>query len=301
MRKQLMLQFISAYRQSRLNEATCFWWFTSGNNIAALRSVRRKKTLYDIVIRYMHILQINKKHIIPLQINFAYVILHFFELLLLFSASDNSLSKVHASSPAVWYYWLTSYSNFYSNTWSSFFTLLVAGCCWTTKQVANKWLDHQDIRFCPRVCHFVFSCVIDITQYYSISLYIVCQFNGLIDMHHYLTWYLTLLKKCSFYTELSQNGDKRRIHKLCVNNYLGTQPFVPFDGLPKTCPCGWPPLIQLVAYQFCRFLGGQQEVTPYSTCVPTSSHLGCLPSCPPFRTSGYVYPIFVSQHLLAVT
>ena len=46
-----------------------------------------------------------------------------------------------------------------------------------------------------------------------------------------------------------------------------------FWEAPKKCPFGWPPLVQLVAYQFSRFLGGQLEVAPYKMCVPTSSPL----------------------------
>ena len=36
-----------------------------------------------------------------------------------------------------------------------------------------------------------------------------------------------------------------------------TQLFVPFSGLPSDmCQFGWPPLVQLVAHQFSRLLGG---------------------------------------------
>ena len=63
-----------------------------------------------------------------------------------------------------------------------------------------------------------------------------------------------------------------------------TQASVAFDGLPKMCPIASPPLVQLVAHRFCRFLGRQLEVASFETCVATSSQLIAYPVAHRFTT-----------------
>ena len=72
-----------------------------------------------------------------------------------------------------------------------------------------------------------------------------------------------------------------------VDGTWSTRLSMRFGGLPKTCPCGCPSLVQLVAHQFCRFLVGQLEVAA-KMCVPTSSpplaHRFALRLCTPLNT-----------------
>ena len=59
-----------------------------------------------------------------------------------------------------------------------------------------------------------------------------------------------------------------------------------FRWAPKTPPCGWPVTTAGSFPPVLPISGWATVVAPYKTCVPTSSPLGCLPSCLPFCTSG---------------
>ena len=57
---------------------------------------------------------------------------------------------------------------------------------------------------------------------------------------------------------------------------LITQPFVPFGGLPITCPFGWPSLVQLVAHKFFTLSGSATESSPLQDVCPNQQPTSCL-------------------------
>ena len=95
---------------------------------------------------------------------------------------------------------------------------------------------------------------------------------------------------CSLFNQIKRVYDLKQSTQGFLFGH--TQPFVPFGGLPKTCPYGWPPLVQLVAHQFSRFLGGQLEL------VPTSSPLLAYLAAHSFVHRGVLGGLLLSCYMI---